>query len=39
MILPTAGSINIVPNDTDFRRVEGLPIVVQNDLTEAEAEA
>ena len=28
-----------VTNDTDFRRVEGLPVVVLDDLIEAEAEA
>ena len=34
-----AGCALFVTNDTDFRRVEGLPIVVLDDLIEAEAEA
>ena len=33
------GCAVFVTNDTDFRRVEGLPIVVLDDLIEAEAEA
>ena len=33
-----AGCALFVTNDTDFRRVEGLPIVVLDDLVEAEAE-
>ena len=35
----SAGCARFVTNDTDFRRVEGLPIVVLDDLIEAEAEA
>ena len=35
----SAGCALFVTNDTDFRRVEGLPIVVLDDLIEAEAEA
>ena len=34
-----AGCAAFITNDTDFRRVEGLPIVVLDDLVEAEAEA
>lgn len=34
-----SGCALFVTNDTDFRRVEGLPIVVLEDLIEAEAEA
>ena len=34
-----AGCALFVTNDTDFRRVEGLPIIVLDDLVEAEAEA
>ena len=34
-----AGCALFVTNDTDFRRVDGLPIVVLDDLVEAEAEA
>ena len=33
------GCTLFITNDTDFRRVEGLPIVVLDDLIEAEAEA
>ena len=35
----SAGCTLFFTNDTDFRRVEGLPIVVFDDLIEAEAEA
>ena len=34
-----AGCVAFITNDTDFRRVEGLPVVVLDDLVEAEAEA
>ena len=34
-----AGCAAFITNDTDFRRVEGLPVVVLDDLVEAEAEA
>ena len=34
-----AGCALFVTNDTDFRRVEGLPVVVLDDLVEQEAEA
>ncbi len=34
-----AGCALFITNDTDFRRVEGLPIVILDDLIEAEAEA
>ena len=34
-----AGCTLFVTNDTDFRRVEGLPVVVLDDLVEQEAEA
>ena len=33
------GCALFITNDTDFRRVEGLPVVVLDDLIEAEAEA
>ena len=33
------GCTLFITNDTDFRRVEGLPIVVLDDLIEADAEA
>ena len=33
------GCTLFITNDTDFRRVEGLPVVVLDDLIEAEAEA
>ena len=32
-----AGCAAFITNDTDFRRVEGLPVVVLDDLVEAEA--
>ena len=32
-----AGCTAFITNDTDFRRVEGLPVVVLDDLVEAEA--
>ena len=35
----STGCALFITNDTDFRRVEGLPIVVLDDLIEAEAEA
>ena len=38
LMLPTGGSVYNVPNDTDFRRVVGLPVVL-DELIEAEAEA
>ena len=34
-----AGCAAFITNDTDFRRVEGLPVVILDDLVEAEAEA
>ena len=34
-----AGCAAFITNDTDFRRVEGLPVVVLDDLVDAEAEA
>ena len=34
-----AGCAAFITNDTDFRRVEGLPVVVLDDLVEAEAGA
>ena len=34
-----AGCAAFITNDTDFRRVEGLSVVVLDDLVEAEAEA
>ena len=34
-----AGCALFVTNDTDFRRVEGLPVVILDDLVETEAEA
>ncbi len=34
-----AGCAAFITNDTDFRRVEGLPVVVLDDLVETEAEA
>ncbi len=34
-----AGCALFITNDTDFRRVEGLPVVVLDDLVEQEAEA
>ena len=33
-----AGRAAFITNDTDFRRVGGLPVVVLDDLVEAEAE-
>ena len=33
------GCAAFITNDTDFRRVEGLPVVVLDDLVETEAEA
>ena len=35
----SVGCTIFVTNDTDFRRVQGLPVVVLDDLIEAEAEA
>ena len=34
-----AGCALFISNDTDFRRVEGLPVVVLDDLIQSEAEA
>ena len=34
-----AGCVAFITNDADFRRVEGLPVVVLDDLVEAETEA
>ncbi len=34
-----AGCAAFITNDTDFRRVEGLPVTVLDDLVDAEAEA
>ena len=38
-LLPcSAGCPAFITNDTDFRRVDGLPVIVLNDLVDAEEE-